>query len=75
MITKTFKFYTPEEKLPEKSCTYLVHNGVGYYSTVPYSKEHNAFNCYDYFNKEESNKYKIDAKMWAYIDSEEDDVV
>ena len=63
MIEVKVKFYEVEKDgLPMKSGDYLCFVNNGYYESLPFSKRHKAFNCYDNFDKTDC---KIDVLLWA----------
>ena len=63
MIELTIQFYEVEKDgLPTESGNYLCFAKNLYFTTLPFSSMHKAFNCYDNFDKTD---YKIDVLLWA----------
>ena len=63
MIELNLKFYEVEKgELPMESGHYLCFAENLYFTTLPFSARHKAFNCYDYFGKTDC---KIDVLLWA----------
>ena len=63
MIELNLKFYEVEKDgLPKESGHYLCFAEKLYYTTLPFSARHKAFNCYDDFGKTDC---EIDVLLWA----------
>ena len=62
MIELNLKFYEVEKgELPMESGSYLCFAENLYFTTLPFSARHKAFNCYD-FGKTDC---EIDVLLWA----------
>lgn len=61
------KFYSTDEKLPEKSGEYLVLEQTDRITTLNFSSKHQKFNVFDRFTKKEVDKLKIEVKFWAEL--------
>ena len=63
MIELNLKFYEVEKgELPMESGDYLCFAENLYFTTLPFSSRHKAFNCYDIFDKTDC---KIDVLLWT----------
>ena len=63
MIELKVKFYEVEKgELPMESGHYLCFAENLYFTTLPFSARHKAFNCYDYFGKTDC---KINVLLWT----------
>lgn len=63
MIKVSITFYSPQEKLPEKSECYLVLTKGNHLNVLSYSKKHKKFNAHD----EGDPEYALEVKYWAEI--------
>lgn len=74
----TLKFYSPNEKLPEKSGNYLTlcgsKNEVKSFIEYIFSKKHQAFNVYDVFDEESAKECKVENILyWSEVPNLEEE--
>ena len=69
-MVKTIEFYSPAERLPEKSGEYLCFVKTaytGYFASLPFSKVHGGFNLRDFYaTQDKIEMLRIDVAYWAY---------
>ena len=64
MIELTVKFYEVEKDgLPTESGDYLCFVNNSYYTFLPFSARHKAFNCYDRFDETDTKIETV--TLWA----------
>lgn len=75
----TLKFYSANEKLPEKSGEYLVLDYIDRVTTLNFSSKHQKFNVFDRYTKKQVEKLEIEVKFWAELpnlkEEDEEDIV
>lgn len=74
----TLKFFSPNEKLPEKSGNYLTlcgsKNGVKSFIEYIFSKKHQAFNVYDVFDEDSVKECKVENILyWSEVPNLEEE--
>jgi hypothetical protein len=66
MITTTIEWYSPAEKLPEKSGNYLVRYARSDgFAELHYSSKYKLFNALDWDTEEEAQKSHIPVAYWT----------